>query len=110
MILILFMFLTGCLSANKYIGKDYIPSNSPCLDGTVSNMEAAGCDVFYFGTIMDQSALKIRCTSSSDENFWTESSFYATRNDYEELPTSWIGHCADNNIIMFFEFTTKSSD
>lgn len=103
MFLVLFIFLTGCFSTHRYIGKDFVGTNSPCADGTLINMDSAGCELFYFGLNHDQTVLKIRCTLSDEKNLWTQASFYSVKSPMEVIPPTWFGYCQDRYVMMYYE-------
>ena len=77
-------------------------SQSPCIDGTILNIDKAGCEVFYWGHESDGSVLKMRCTYSPVENFWTSTSFYVTSYD-KEPQNSWLMFCADSNVSLYVD-------
>jgi hypothetical protein len=98
---LLIISTVGC-SMHRYVGPDMITSDSPCVDGTVVNMDAAGCDLFYWGTVPLQGMLKIRCTTSRKDNFWTTSTFYAFPRDDTSVHAGWHRHCDDRYVNMFY--------
>ena len=70
-------------------------SQSACVDGTILNIDKAGCEMFYWGHIDDGEYLKMRCTHSNDKNFWTESSFYVTHIGQAPKDDTWMMFCMD---------------
>jgi hypothetical protein len=102
--LLLFVMSTliGC-GPKHMLNIDYDSlTQSPCVDGTILNIDKAGCEVFYWGHESDGSVLKMRCTYSPEENFWTSASFYATGYDIEPR-SSWLMFCADSNVSLYVD-------
>jgi len=98
------VFLLISLSCHPYkiFKKDYITlSESPCVDGTILNMDQAGCEGFYWGTQPEGITLKLRCTYSPNRNFWTEMDFYAIPHNYKPLHTGWGMYCEDRFVKMY---------
>ena len=78
-------------------------SQSPCVDGTIFNIDHAGCEVFYWGRNEEKQFVKMRCTYSQERNFWTETSFYITVPVMQPVSPSWILFCADIHTIVYAE-------
>jgi len=101
---LLFVFLLSCAGRQRYAGPDLVSSESPCVDGTLVNMDQAGCEMVYFGYInSDQNTLKIRCTYSKKKNLWTQVSFYVIPNDYPLLHANWFQVCRDMFVTVYFD-------
>lgn len=99
--LIPFIFLIAC-GPYRYLKKDYITlSESPCVDGTILNIDQAGCEGFYWGTDIEMITLKIRCAYAPEDSFWTKSSFYAVPHDYEIIHANWKLYCQDKYVKMY---------
>ena len=95
------IFLLAC-SPYRVFKKEYITlSESPCIDGTILNMDQAGCEGFYWGTKPDGIKLKIRCTYSESRNFWTETDFFAVSHSYDLGYSNWHLYCEDRYIKMY---------
>lgn len=95
------IFLIGC-GPNRFFKKDYITlSESPCVDGTILNMDQAGCESFYWGTDTEGLTLKIRCTYAPKDSFWTRSTFYAIPHNYNMEYNNWGLYCEDRYVKMF---------
>jgi len=94
------VLLSGC-AINRYAGKDLAASGSPCIDGVLVNMDYAGCEMFYFGTIPHKFILKMRCTYSPEENMWTQSTFYAVPLTHPPVSSSWKLFCTDRLVDMY---------
>ena len=95
------VLLIGC-SQHRLFKKDYITlSESPCVDGTILNIDQAGCESFYWGTDRTGDLLKIRCTYSPENNFWTQSSFYAVPHGYDLQYSNWVLYCEDKHVKMY---------
>ena len=92
--LVSIVLLLGC--APKHI----TPSESPCVDGTILNMNQYGCKSFYMGISQDAPSLKIRCTYAKKDNFWTKSSFYSFPHEYEII-SNWSLFCKDRYVQMY---------
>ena len=97
---LLLLFLTAC-GPKHIFGKDYVTlSESPCIDGTILNIDQAGCKSFYWGTDPEMQLLKIRCTYAKEDNFWTKSSFYAIPHG-ATVPLQWTLYCQDRYICVY---------
>jgi len=95
------IMLIGC-SSHKISNKDHLPvSESPCIDGTVLNINQAGCEGFYFGTIPDSLALKIRCTYAPEDSVWTRATFYAVPHEQEVGYSNWFLFCEDRYVKVY---------
>ena len=99
--ILIFCFLLSC-SPHRIFKKDYITlSESPCVDGTILNMDQGGCENFYWGTDPEGETLKIRCVYSPDTNFWTTMSFYAIPHSYDLVYSNWGWYCEDRYVKMY---------
>lgn len=97
----LLVLLLSC-GPNKLFKTKYLSlSESPCVDGTVLNIEQAGCESFYWGTMSSGEVLKIRCTYSPNESWWTRTSFYAVPHNHPLTESSWGMYCEDRHVKMF---------
>jgi len=99
-----FFLLILLLSCSPYriFKKDYITlSESPCVDGTILNMDQAGCESFYWGTQPKGITLKIRCTYAPKRSFWSERDFYAIPHNYEPVHAGWGMYCEDRYVKMY---------
>ena len=95
------MLLVGC-GPHRLFKKDYITlSDSPCVDGTILNIDQAGCESFYWGTDPEGVILKVRCTYAPKDSMWTRSTFYAVPHDYPVQYSNWFLFCEDRYIKMF---------
>jgi len=100
MIKILAIFLlTGCMSKHSFV-KNFTPSESPCIDGTLLNISKSGCDSLFWGTKDD--IIKLRCTLTDIPSFWCTTAFYITsiHNETEANP-SWTVFCADSGFVVY---------
>ena len=94
------LFLLGC--AHRLFKKDYITlSESPCVDGTILNIDQGGCEAFYWGTDVEGITLKIRCTYAPEDNFWIRQTFYAIPHGYSILHANWGIYCEDRYVKMY---------
>jgi len=96
----LLVFLSACSLKLNIAGKNFIASESLCIDGAMVNIDAAGCESLYFGVIPRDNTVKIRCTYSPKENYWTQSSFYATPKDAQTL-NFWTLICIDPLVNLY---------
>jgi len=105
-------FLLACGGPHRFIKKEYITlSESPCIDGTILNIDQAGCESFYWGTDVNQKILKVRCTYAPEDNWWTGMAFYAIPHDTLIRDTAPI-FCTDIYVHMYavprdYEFEIK---
>jgi len=104
--------LLGCAS-HRLFKKDYITlSESPCVDGTILNIDQAGCESFYWGTDPEQKILKIRCVYAPENNWWTGMVFYAIPHNMTIIDKDPPLFCTDVYVHMYAlpqnqEFETK---
>lgn len=95
------ILLLSC-SPNKLFKTAYLSlSESPCIDGTILNIEQAGCDSFYWGAKPNSVMLKVRCTSSQKDNFWTRSTFYAVPHSFDIEYSNWKLYCKDRHVNVY---------
>lgn len=87
-------FIVGCGPKTGF--QNYVlPSESPCLDGTIINVDSSGCKYFFWG--VRQETLKIRCTMTADQNWWVNTSFYFIPKNSKDTPSiNWVDHCSDS--------------
>tara|TARA_Y100000034_G_scaffold108504_1_gene138909 strand:- start:721 stop:1083 length:363 start_codon:yes stop_codon:yes gene_type:complete len=109
------LLLTGCLAPYRYAGADLTPSGSPCIDGTLVNMDGAGCEMFYHAQLPDQPILKIRCTYSEPQNQWTKLSFYAVPAGFpvfndDHHDDKWVLMCSDSFVDMYVAIPIKTEN
>jgi hypothetical protein len=95
------VFLINCAPWSM-LKKDYITlSESTCIDGTILNMDQAGCESFYWGTKQEGIKLKIRCTYAPKDSFWTRMTFYAVPHNYDMTYANWELYCEDRYVKMY---------
>ena len=97
-------FLIALQSCGPYrmLSTDYSTlSESPCVDGTVLNIDQAGCKSFYWGVRSSGIVLKIRCSYAPVRSFWTETDFYAVPHGHVEVGSNWGPYCEDKFIRMY---------
>jgi len=107
MFLFCLLFLQGCSFKSK------IPlTKSPCIDGTIINIEKAGCEMIYVGIDPVVESMKIRCTLAKEQNWWTSVSFYTMKAKRNKLSKRWVLFCKDRTVIMFIAppFNRKDKD
>ena len=97
-----FIFLAAC-SHNKLFKKEYITlSQSPCVDGTILNIDQTGCESYYWGALgADGEILKIRCTAPTENHWWTNMSFYAVPIYRDIVHAGWDLYCEDKYVRMY---------
>lgn len=96
------VFLLSC-SPSRLFKTAYISySESPCIDGTILNIDQAGCESFYWGTTQPEGVtLKVRCTYAPEDSFWTRSTFYAVPHGYDIEYSNWGLYCEDRYVKMY---------
>ena len=95
------IFLLSC-APYRIFTKEYITlSDSPCVDGTILNIDQAGCEGFYWGTDPSGVTLKIRCTYAPEDSFWTRTTFYSIPHNHDADYTNWFLFCEDRHVKMF---------
>jgi hypothetical protein len=100
--ILVFLLMCSACSPYRIFKKDYITlSESPCVDGTILNMDQAGCESFYWGTDPEGATLKVRCTYSPNTNFWTTMDFYAIPHGDDITYSNWGWYCEDRYVKMY---------
>ena len=96
------VFLLAC-GPHRILKKDYFTwSESPCIDGTILNIDQAGCESFYWGTKPDGVVLKVRCVYAPKDSFWTRTTFYAIPHHREpDTAMNWGMYCEDRYVKMY---------
>ena len=95
------IFFIGCCQ-HHLLKKDYKTlTQSPCLDGTILNMDDAGCEIFYWGVIPDEALLKVRCTYGTEDNWWTRMAFYGVSHQQDLTVGDEFLYCRDRYIKMY---------
>ena len=92
------LLILMCSCAYKYAGRDLEASTSPCLDGTVVNIDYHSCNSMYFGSHQNEDVMKVRCVSSDEDNFWTRNTFYFVDSDSYVLNSSMREFCNDDHV------------
>ena len=95
------MLVLMCSCSYKYAGRDLHVSTSPCVDGTIVNIDYHGCESMYFGNDQREDVIKVRCVSSSENNMWTRSSFYFVKLDTDMSTSSMRLFCRDDYAIGY---------
>ena len=95
------LIVTSCAQRGLF-NKDYITlSESPCVDGTILNIDQAGCESFYWGVKPNGIVLKVRCVYAPENSFWTETDFYAVPHGYDLVRPDWGIYCQDKYVHMY---------
>ncbi len=98
-IILAFSLLVGC-SSKRHLQKYVLPSESPCLDGTIINIDDAGCKSFFWGVRSD--TIKIRCTMTDDQSWWVNTSFYfVPKQSDDSISDQWKEFCTDNEFNVY---------
>ena len=95
-----FLFLFACSPYRTLRLNHEHLSESPCIDGTILNIDQAGCESFYWGA-PDGIILKIRCAYSPDKSFWTNRDFYAVLHNNDSVNAVWGTYCEDQFVRMY---------
>jgi len=97
--LLIIPLLVGC-GPKKHFQKYVLPSESPCLDGTIINIDDAGCKSFFWG--VRESTVKIRCTMTDTQNWWVNTSFYfVPKNSGDPVSDDWTSFCTDGEFNVY---------
>ena len=94
---VLLLLLSGCCLKKNPIAV----IESPCIDGAHANIDKAGCILYDWGTNVTGEILKIRCTHSLKESWWTNVSFYTVPNGHKIVNKNWQLFCEDRHVRMF---------
>ncbi len=92
--------LTGCATTQS----NTISSGSMCLDGLKANMLASGCKKVNTKQV-HPFAMKIACEKddSTQNNFYTKSSFLAVKQRTMALQRNWEPLCGDPDTVLVKE-------
>ncbi len=97
-----FLLLLSACSPYRRFHKNYdYLTESPCVDGTMLNLEEGKCEIFYWGIIPGTETIKIRCTYGLEDNFWTRSDFYITPTKFKGKNRNWKLYCQDQHTKIF---------
>ena len=104
--LIILFFATGCATKNNFSGKGFESSHSLCLDATLVNMDADGCDNIVVQRNEENKIMKFYCDDQKIDgnSVWLTHNFYGTPTpaaDTTSLPG--MPMCVDPNFTMTFE-------
>ena len=92
------IFMMGC--GPKYFQKISIPTESPCLDGVMVNIDNQTCSAFFWGYRRD--TLKIRCGITSDQSWWVNTSFYFVPiKSQDKIHEEWTPYCTDKEFRAY---------
>ena len=98
-IILAFSLLVGC-SSKRRLQKYVLPSESPCLDGTIINIDDAGCKSFFWGVRSD--TIKISCTMTDDQSWWVNTSFYFVPKQSDDgISDQWKEFCTDSEFNVY---------
>ncbi len=95
------LLLISCSPYHMFKKNKLVLSESACVDGTIVNIAEAGCENYYWGSPSSKQHLKLRCTYSKEDNFWTEMDFYAVPHSYENINPDWGTYCEDKYVRMY---------
>ena len=93
------LLLTGCFASKNRI--DFNPTNSICLDSTVANMQAAGCNAVSVEKTI-YGITKLYChdkRSGAEDSAWLTNEFYAIAFG-SMIPVDVKPICTDPFLIM----------
>ena len=107
MIRILFLITAIGCSASRQFKNQVVPTQSPCIDGTIVNIDKHGCESFFW-RVNDSGVIKIRCTHSSSKNWWTTSSFYITSVDGDLIRYSTLSKYCEDYYFKIFVVGSRS--
>ena len=95
MIALVFLSLLGCASKHMTIQKADL-TGSPCRDGVITNMKAAGCIDISEIEIPGKNAVRIKCSSEhKSEVEWLKFTFYFSQDPGEIYRDGMMPICAD---------------
>ena len=98
--LLTMMCLIGCVSKHQKFYKNYEPTESPCIDGTILNISNSTCNAVYMNK--ENEIIKLRCANADIASWWNASSFYVVRSDFDkEISPSWVLFCVDSGYAVF---------
>ena len=96
---VVLLTLTGC-GPKYHLQKFVLPSESPCIDGTIINVHSNGCESFFWGVRSE--TVKIRCTMTNDQNWWANTSFYfMPKNSPDPVSEHWKDFCQDRDFKVY---------
>jgi hypothetical protein len=97
-IVLLVSLLFAC--GPKHLQKFVMPSESPCIDGTLINVNENGCKSFFWGVRSE--TVKLRCTMSEEQNWWVNTSFYIMpKNSNDSISENWNTFCEDKTFKIY---------
>ena len=97
---VIIFLLAGCASKHQQFYKNYEPTESPCIDGTILNISKSTCNAVHMNK--KDGVINLRCTSADTASWWNASSFYVVRSNFEkEINPSWVLFCIDSEHAVF---------
>ena len=101
LILLAFLF-SGCSTHMRIAGKNFSNTNSPCMDGILSNIDYAGCKSLNISQVPGENVYRVRCEDSTDENQWTSFTFYFSSPESVYYRDDWAPLCMDPTTNIFY--------
>lgn len=86
----------------KMAGKNFSNTESPCMDGILSNIDYAGCKSINISQIPGEQVYRVRCSEYSIENQWTTFTFYFVSHDSMFHRADWSPVCMDPTTNIFY--------
>jgi|1_EtaG_2_1085319.scaffolds.fasta_scaffold242764_1 hypothetical protein len=99
--IILALMLTSCAPKHSSLSVADNPTQSPCFDGIMVNIEHS-CKNIHMNRIPGFDVLRASCSDNSDKNGWASNTFYFVGNEVHFHKTGWSRICSDPVIDVYF--------
>ena len=72
------------------------------MDGTLSNIDYAGCKSLNMSQVPGENVYRVRCEDSSEDNQWTSFTFYFASPESVYHREDWEPLCMDPTTTIFY--------
>jgi hypothetical protein len=94
--------MVGCMPKNKITTKNFIATQSICIDGVAVNIDAAGCSDISTTTMDGEPGIKIRCEYMDQSSPWTYFSFHIIPATVDVNVAGWSIICSDPSATIYY--------
>jgi len=99
--IILSFLLASCGPKPNRINIADNPTNSPCFDGIMVNIENS-CKNIHANRVPGFDVLRVNCSDNSSKSGWDSNTFYFVGNEAQFNKSGWIHICSDPLIDVYF--------
>ncbi len=96
------MAMAGCMPKHKITTKNFIATESICIDGVVVNIDAAGCNNMLTTQTDGEPGIRIRCEDTDQSSPWTFVSFHIVSSTMDINIPAWEMICSDPSATIYY--------